>query len=168
MKGAVLADWCDELEDWPQDQVRAALREWRSKNPSRKPNPGHVLEILKRWRGQSFAASRPVAQDAPREEPCSPEVAKEILRKAGFAVKRFDDPPTPYGDLRRKYPFPSMNVGDSFFAPFEGDSPDQQQNNIHNCARNFFGECGHVATRQAEENGVLGFKVWRVEKEPAK
>lgn len=89
MKGAVLADWCDELEDWPQDDVRAALREWRSKNPSRKPNPGHVVEILKRWRGQSFAASRPAQQEPPREERCSPEVASEIMAKAGFRPRKF-------------------------------------------------------------------------------
>lgn len=55
MKAALLADWCDDLEDWPVARVRAALREWRSKNPSKKPNPGHITELLRKKRGQEWA-----------------------------------------------------------------------------------------------------------------
>lgn len=54
MKAAILADWMDELEDWTVDQIRAALREWRRTNPSKKPNPGHILILLKAGRGRAW------------------------------------------------------------------------------------------------------------------
>ena len=56
LKAAVLADWADELEDWPQDQVRWALREWRRENSRRKPNPGDIVGVLKKRRGEEYAA----------------------------------------------------------------------------------------------------------------
>jgi hypothetical protein len=58
MKAAILADWMDELEDWHIDQIRCALRKWRSENPSKKPNPGHIVALLKGQRGAAFAAER--------------------------------------------------------------------------------------------------------------
>lgn len=58
MKAAILADWMDELEDWHIDQIRWALREWRSINPSKKPNPGHIQVLLKAKRGQTWVAQR--------------------------------------------------------------------------------------------------------------
>lgn len=89
MKGAVLADWCDELEDWPQDQVRAALRDWRGRNPSKRPNPGHIAEILKAWRGRDYVASLPPKREAPRRERCGRARAEEIMDEIGFQPKRF-------------------------------------------------------------------------------
>ena len=53
MKSAILADWMDELEDWHIDQIRWALRKWRNDSPSKKPNPGHIVGLLKRERGQA-------------------------------------------------------------------------------------------------------------------
>lgn len=55
MKGAVLADWTDELEDWPVADVRWALRKWRTDFPSKKPNPAHISAILKDARGRALA-----------------------------------------------------------------------------------------------------------------
>lgn len=55
LKAAVLADWADELEDWPLDQVRWGLREWRRENPRRKPNPGDIVSVLKKRRGEKYA-----------------------------------------------------------------------------------------------------------------
>lgn len=55
MKAAILADWADTLEDWEPKQVLWGLRKWRNENPSRKPNPGHILGILKEQRGKSEA-----------------------------------------------------------------------------------------------------------------
>ncbi|WP_422050523.1 hypothetical protein [Shimia sp.] len=89
MKGAVLADWCDDLEDWPQDQVRAALREWRSRNPSKRPNPGHISEILKLWRGREYASSLPPKAEGARDAPCTKERAKEIMEEVGFRPRKF-------------------------------------------------------------------------------
>ena len=55
MRIAILADWMDALEDWHVDQVREALRSWRSEFPSKKPNPGHIEKILKERRGRVHA-----------------------------------------------------------------------------------------------------------------
>lgn len=88
MKAAVLADWADELEDWPLDQIRWALREWRRCNPNRKPNPGHVSAILKHERGKKYAArmaeERKQADAAPRKGPSAEAKrrADDILRSA--------------------------------------------------------------------------------------
>ena len=58
MRVAILADWMDELEDWHVDQIRWALRHWRSLHPSKKPNPGHIVATLKAKRGQAYVAQR--------------------------------------------------------------------------------------------------------------
>ncbi|MGV6840580.1 MAG: hypothetical protein ACWA40_10345 [Planktomarina sp.] len=58
MKAAILADWMDTLCDWHVDQVRWALRTWRNDNPNRKPNPGHILAVLKEQRGKTWVAQR--------------------------------------------------------------------------------------------------------------
>lgn len=65
MKTAILADWMDELEDWHVDQIRHALRKWRSLNPSKKPNPAHISGILKGNRGKAFVAQRDGGQPDP-------------------------------------------------------------------------------------------------------
>ena len=71
---AILADWADELEDWPVDQIRWALREHRRNNPSRKPNPAHILAVLKDRRGRAAAERiarlpRPVEPERPAVDP---------------------------------------------------------------------------------------------------
>jgi len=58
VKVGILADWMDELEDWSIDQIRWALRKWRSLNASKKPNPGHISQVLKGERGKAFVAQR--------------------------------------------------------------------------------------------------------------
>lgn len=58
VKAGILADWMDTLEDWHVDQIRFALRKWRDMNPSKKPNPSHILAILKGERGKTWVAQR--------------------------------------------------------------------------------------------------------------
>jgi len=55
IKTAMLADWADSLEDWSHKQVLWALRKWRNDNPNKKPNPGHILKLLKDARGKAEA-----------------------------------------------------------------------------------------------------------------
>lgn len=55
-RALILADWADELENWPVDSIKAALRQWRRENPSKKPNPGHILQILKKAWGERHVA----------------------------------------------------------------------------------------------------------------
>lgn len=68
IKAAIMADWADTLEDWEHRQVVWALRKWRNENPSKKPNPGHILGILKHQRGLAEAAKMK-AQERPQEPP---------------------------------------------------------------------------------------------------
>lgn len=66
----ILMDWCDELEDWPVESVKAALRQWRRENPSKKPNPGHILQILKQaWGARHVEQVRAVVQSLRAPEP---------------------------------------------------------------------------------------------------
>lgn len=76
VKAGILADWADALEDWTQEQVLYGLRKWRNENPSKKPNPGHVLAILKGLRGvkeAQRAALSKQAQDTPPADDITPE-----------------------------------------------------------------------------------------------
>lgn len=55
LQKAVLAHWLDALEDWPLDQVRRELIAWQMENPNRRPNPGHIVKMLKKRRGEVYA-----------------------------------------------------------------------------------------------------------------
>lgn len=88
IKAAMLADWADSLEDWSHKQILWALRKWRNENPNKKPNPGHILSILKLERGKAEAKrmkAKAPEPEAPRER-ISPERAKEIAEEAGCRV----------------------------------------------------------------------------------
>lgn len=64
MKARILADWADTLEDWPQGDVLGALRKWRNENPNKKPNPGHILGLLKEARGRAEAERMALSKPA--------------------------------------------------------------------------------------------------------
>jgi hypothetical protein len=84
---ARLSWWCDELQDWTQEQVVWALRKWNRENPDKEPTPGHVLALMKEARGRKIAAQLPKPEPAPDRKPVTKEAALEILAKAGFAPK---------------------------------------------------------------------------------
>lgn len=84
VRSAVLADWCDELEPWPVDSIRAALRKHRRDNPNRRPNPGHILALLSEAWGKRNAEQVKAATTKPepvRELP-SLERRAEMLAEA--------------------------------------------------------------------------------------
>jgi hypothetical protein len=93
VKAAILADWCDELEDWTQAQILYALRKWRKDNPDKRPNPGHIRAILIELRGKAEAAR------AAKEPPAPPrvlppaeerrEIVKRVSEQVGYALKTF-------------------------------------------------------------------------------
>lgn len=90
LAAAILADWCDEMEPWPAESVRAALRKHRAEFPNRKPNPGHVLAILNAAWGRRNA---PIVAAA-MAEPLSPAKARlsDESRRAILAEVGFRDP----------------------------------------------------------------------------
>lgn len=86
LRTAVMRDWCDTLECWKPESVLAALRKWRNENPNRRPNPGHILAILKDSWGKKHADQVRAAIAAPVEPPkerVSPEAAQRILSQLG-------------------------------------------------------------------------------------
>lgn len=54
-RATALSDWCVELQDWPAESIGNALSQYRRDNPSKKPNPGHILAILKDAWGRHMA-----------------------------------------------------------------------------------------------------------------
>ena len=90
LRAAVLADWCDELQDWRPEQVQAALRMWRRDNPDKRPNPGHISRLLKAERGKAVVARMQAQARAPQPEPprVSKERAAELMAQVGFVAKR--------------------------------------------------------------------------------
>lgn len=89
IKAAQLAWWCDELEDWTQEQVVWALRKWNRDNPRIRPTPGDVVAICKDARGRKMASLPKPVNAAPARERVDKEKAAQILAEAGFAPKRF-------------------------------------------------------------------------------
>ena len=89
IKAAQLAWWCDELQDWTQEQVLWALRKWNRDKPDRRPTPGHIVQIMKAARGRKIAASLPKQKPAPERKPIDGDAANAILAEHGFAPKRF-------------------------------------------------------------------------------
>lgn len=77
-RNLTLLDWCDELEEWPVDSIKTAFRQWRRENPNKKPNPGHILEILRRaWAEHNAEQIQAVVQGILSPEPQSiPDPAK--------------------------------------------------------------------------------------------
>jgi hypothetical protein len=89
---ARLSWWCDELQDWTQEQVVFALRKWNRDKPDSEPTPGHILSMMKDLRGRRVAASLPKQEHrAIDRKPCDAATAAAIVAAAGYAVKRMDD-----------------------------------------------------------------------------
>lgn len=85
IKAAQLAWWCDELEDWTQEQVVWSLRQWNRDNPRLRPTPGDIVALLKRKRGETIAAQRKVEQSQPEPRHSDEHQAemRERMARAG-------------------------------------------------------------------------------------
>jgi hypothetical protein len=87
LKAGIMADWMDELQDWSHENVVYGLRKWRNENPSRKPNPGHVLAILKQARGAKVARAAQRAPEPAQLPRVTPEAAAEIMAQVNARPK---------------------------------------------------------------------------------
>ncbi len=69
----------------------------------------------------------------------------------------------PPGGPKQKYPFPNMDVGDSFFVP-GGATCGVRKNRVY-AAATAYGRTHNMrfSGRMAKENGVEGVRIWRVE-----
>ncbi len=88
IKAAQLAWWCDELQEWTQEQVVWGLREWNRNYPRARPTPGDILGIMKAARGRKHA-QKIDPQPEPERERVTSQAASEIMAMAGYAPKTF-------------------------------------------------------------------------------
>jgi hypothetical protein len=95
IKAAQLAWWCDELQDWTQEQVVWALRTWNRANPRLRPTPGDIVGIMIETRGKREAAKMAAIAPPPEQprERVSPERAAEIWEE--FGMPSFTPKPFP-------------------------------------------------------------------------
>ena len=66
------------------------------------------------------------------------------------------------GRGNRQFPFPEMQVGDSFFVPLDGRIPSNVQQSIAGAGRQNR-TMSRFTSRQVTENGVQGVRCWRFE-----
>jgi hypothetical protein len=97
IKAAQLAWWCDELQDWTQEQVLWALRKWNRDYPDKRPTPGHILAICKDTRGRKIAAELAKAKPAPEPERV-PATQEQRDRIAALVAGMFPMRRMPSGD----------------------------------------------------------------------
>lgn len=62
-----MANWMDALEAFEPREIRAALRRWQSENPNKKPNPGHIEQMLREVRKNSAGPHVDMMADITRE-----------------------------------------------------------------------------------------------------
>lgn len=102
VKAAMLADFADSLDDWTLEQVLYSLRKWRNEFPNKRPNPGHIMAILRDMRGRAEVKRMPVPDRPQEPDRVTAAAATDILALAGFGPKRMDGSqsscqPTPDG-----------------------------------------------------------------------
>jgi len=85
VKREIIADWVTGLEAFTPDEITAACREWLNTEPRKKPNVGDIRKIIL---GKRALARSQQSQPEPNREPVSPERAQQILKEAGFNVRR--------------------------------------------------------------------------------
>lgn len=84
VRAGVLADFADYLEDWPLENIRWGLREWRKDHPKHRPHPEQVAEILQRRRGIEVARRLPPPAPEPERIIADGETRARILTEAGL------------------------------------------------------------------------------------
>ncbi len=60
VKIRIMTRWMDGLERFPMDEIKEALSEWVEKNPSKKPNFGHIAQLIQSRRSQNVSNLNPI------------------------------------------------------------------------------------------------------------
>lgn len=99
MTAASTALWADMLEGWTPEQVRWAMRQHMRDDPNRRPNPGHILKILKDAWGKkhadevrAFNAARHPAPAQPMTREQHEKVSAEMADLLRPFIRRIDPP----------------------------------------------------------------------------
>lgn len=77
-RSLVLARWATELQDWTVPMIREACARWVRENPDRRPNYGHILQLLKAAWGEQNAPAVRAALAAPRPDVDRPSLERRI------------------------------------------------------------------------------------------
>lgn len=91
LTAAIGKDWADVLEGLPQAAIARAAIRFQQENPRAKPTPAAIYALAL----EAIPKPKLVAP-APKEPPaqidrCSAEAAAEIMAKAGFRPKKFNE-----------------------------------------------------------------------------
>ena len=85
--------WMDVLQNCSESEIREAWADYQRDDQNRsargrlaKPDAGALLRIILRKRPKPKLVETP---EEPREPPCSPKRAAEIMQEIGFRPKRF-------------------------------------------------------------------------------
>jgi len=99
----ILADWLDDVAEFPTWTLTAAFRTWRREHPTRRPAPGGIRALcmaeVRRLTSelQKREVARPVEDDAVVAPRADPAVMARIVAEAGFeraGSKPSDDAPS--------------------------------------------------------------------------
>ena len=65
VKDGIMRQWMNALHDFTQDEIDNACGEWVLSNPRRKPNEGHIRELIIQMR--PLPKLKPEPEEQPRE-----------------------------------------------------------------------------------------------------
>jgi hypothetical protein len=88
IRAGQLAWWCDELQEWAQEQIVWALRQWNRDNPRARPTPGDIVAMLKiaRGRKEALRTKAQAASEPEAREPLTPEQTARMAEAGNRAV----------------------------------------------------------------------------------
>lgn len=82
----LVTDWMDELQDFPLDEVRSAVRDALRDEPGKMPNEWHIVTKIMEARRRAYVP-KPLPPE-PERERISKQAATDALIAAGFLPKR--------------------------------------------------------------------------------
>ena len=81
--------WADLLEEWPVDSADKALTQWVLDNPNKRPNPGHIVQILKAaWAKHNAPVIQQWEEEQARARLAAIEAEKQAKRLEREALER--------------------------------------------------------------------------------
>lgn len=91
LTGAIGNDWADVLEGLPQEAIAKAAIRYQREEPRRKPTPGAIYQMAREMMpAPSVVPSQPIFEPEPLPR-VTAEAANEILKKAGYAPRKFGE-----------------------------------------------------------------------------
>ncbi|WP_304189121.1 hypothetical protein [Lentibacter algarum] len=87
----MLNDWMDVLKSFTPKEIEVACKSWLTENDRKKPKPADIYNLMvsgrTRYREKQEDAE-PARQEAVQRTDDERDRADEMLRKAGYSIKR--------------------------------------------------------------------------------